>query len=142
MYEICQIIWSVLCSMIWHIYRFSKCSLNLALASLSYGQGQPMFVANDLLYVAFFRIRSASSISQLCGLRLFWAINFHSKLLGWLCWFDHCCSHECFFFCTTVISNISTGLEGCLEIVYVLRSYISAGVCRLLDLFRTNLTGD
>ena len=33
----------------------------LALASLSYGQVQPLFVVDDLLCVAFFRMRSASS---------------------------------------------------------------------------------
>ena len=33
----------------------------LALASLYYGQVQPMFVVDDLLYVTFFRMRSAIS---------------------------------------------------------------------------------
>ena len=40
------------------------------------------------------------------------------------------------FFGTTVISSMSTGPDT------VLRSHILAGVCSLLDLFRTNLTGD
>ena len=67
----------------------------------------------------FFWIRSASSISQLCGLHPFWAINFYFKLLDWLCWFEHCCSHECIFFCTTVISSMSTWPESCFEITYL-----------------------
>ena len=40
------------------------------------------------------------------------------------------------FFGTTVISSILQGQRG------VLRSHISTNVCRLLNLFRTNLTGD
>ena len=76
-------------------------------------------VANDLLYVAFFLNSLSKFYITIMWLTSFWAINFYFKLLDWLCWFEHCCSHECIFFGTTIISSMSTWPESCFEITYL-----------------------